>query len=208
VRISPVICAVSLATIAKLFLVERVMISRAYILLVASISAPAIAAEKLNLKLGLWEITSSTETRGMPPLPKEILDKMTPQQRKKMEAELRAEQAAGPALETDRECVTQSDLDRPFEVGSAKECTHTIITSTRTSQEVRIVCSGGIPGSGSFKMAAPTPEKMSGTMDLKLGAGAEAMTVRAQLQGKWLSSDCGDEADDEDEAADSDPANE
>jgi hypothetical protein len=173
------------------------MISRSFLLLlIASVSAPA-AGEKLVLKLGLWEVASSTETRGMPPLPKEILDKLSPQQRKEMEADLRAEQTQGPDEDTDHECITQRDLDRPFEMSNAKECTHTIITSTRTSQEVHIVCTGGIPGSGSLKVSAPTPEKLSGMMDLKLGAGAEAMTIRAQLQGKWLSTDCGDEADDE-----------
>src|SRR5687768_1604779 len=71
------------------------------------------AAEKLNVKLGLWEITSETQTRGMPPLPKELLDKLTPEQRRKMEADLKAEQAKGPEKDTDRECITQKDLEQP-----------------------------------------------------------------------------------------------
>jgi hypothetical protein len=45
---------------------------------------------------------------------------------------------------------------------------------------------------------------MSGTLDLKLGEGADAMTVKARLQGRWLDSDCGDEADNDDPAQDED----
>ena len=39
-----------------------------------------------------------------------------------------------------------------------------------------------------------------GSLDLKLGAGAEAMTINAKLQGRWLSADCGDEAEGDDDA--------
>jgi hypothetical protein len=164
-----------------------------------AMSAAATAAEKLKVKLGLWEMTSSTETQGMPPLPKELLDKLSPEQRKKMEADIRAEQTKGPEKDTDRECITQRDLDRPLEPDNAKDCKHTIVSSTRTSQEVHIVCTGGMPGSGSLKVSAPSPERMTGSMDLKLGEGAQVMTIRAQLQGRWLSSDCGEEAEDDDQ---------
>ena len=172
----------------------------------AGLTLPVLAysADTLNVKLGLWEITSVTETRGMPPLPKELLATMTPEQRRQMEAEIKAEQAKGPDRDTDRECITQKDLDRPFESSNTKECTQTNVTTTRTMQEVRIVCTGGVPGSGLLKVSAPSPEKMTGSLDLKLGEGAQAMTIKAQLQGKWISSDCGDEADEDQDAADED----
>ena len=169
-----------------------------------SLSAAAYSADTLNVKLGLWEITSVTETRGMPPLPKELLATLSAEQRRQMEAEIKAEQAKGPDKDTDRECITQKDLERPFESSNAKECTQTNVTTTRTAQEVRIVCTGGIPGSGVFKVSAPSPEKMTGSLDLKLGEGAQAMTIKAQLQGRWLSSDCGDEADEDQDASDED----
>jgi hypothetical protein len=175
-----------------------------FVVALACLVSPAFAsAETLNVKLGLWEITSVTQTRGMPPLPKALLDQLTPEQRRKMEADLKAEQAKGPATDTDRECITQKDLERPFEPGNRKECKETIVTTTRTSQEMHIVCSGPVPGSGVFKIAASSPDKMNGSLDLTLGKGANAMNIKAQLEGRWLSSDCGDEADD-DEEGDSD----
>lgn len=171
-------------------------------LLIAAFTLPSLAhaAEKLNVKLGLWETVWTTETHGLPPLPKELLDRMSPDQRKKMEADLRAEQAKGPDTNTDRECITQKDLDKPFEPSNTKECTHTMTTTTRTTQEVRIVCSGGMPGSGTMKVTASNPETMTGSMNLKLGDGQNAMTIKGQMKGRWLGSDCGDEADDESDA--------
>ena len=69
----------------------------------------------------------------MPPLPKELLDKLTPEQRRKMEADIKAGQAEGPDRDTDRECITQKDIERPFESSNTKECKQTIVTTTRTS---------------------------------------------------------------------------
>ena len=179
------------------------MKSRISVLVVAAVMAtlPAwtSAAETLNVKTGLWEITSVTETRGMPPLPKELLNSLTPEQRAKMEAEIKAGQKDADT-DTDRECVTQKDLEQPFESSNTKECKQTIVKSSRTAQEVHIVCSGGIPGSGVFKVTASNPETMAGTLDLKLGEGTDAMTIKARMQGRWVSSDCGDEADEDDDA--------
>src|SRR5687768_6107114 len=102
---------------------------------VALVMSMSAHAEPLNVKTGLWETTMTTQTSGMPPLPKALLDKLSPEQRKKMEADLRAEQAEGPDTETDRECITQEDLENPFEPSNTKECKNTIVTATKTSQE-------------------------------------------------------------------------
>jgi len=174
------------------------------------VALPAVSsgAEQLHVKLGLWEISTETQSRGMPPLPQEMFAKMTPEQRRKMEADMLAAQAEGPDKDTDTQCITQKDLEHPFQSSNAKECKQTIVQTTRTSQEVRIVCSGGVPGSGVLKVSTPTPEKMSGTMALKIGEGSNAMTIDAKMQGRWISSDCGDEAnsDDADDDADEDDA--
>lgn len=163
-------------------------------------------AEPLDVKTGLWETTWVTQTRGLPPLPKELLDRMSPEQRKKMEADIRAEQAEGPDTNTDRDCITQRELERPFEPSNTKECTHKIVVATKTAQEVRIVCTGGLSGSGLMKVSAQNRETLNGSMELKLGEGPQSMTINAQLKARWLGSDCGDEADDEDTDMDADAA--
>jgi len=156
------------------------------------------AAERLNVKTGLWEITATTQMSGTPPMPKEMLDKLTPEQRKELEASIKQTQGT-PFTDTSRECITERDLDRPFDAGDRDECTYELVRSTRTSQEYKLVCAGEYKGTGTFKIAAPTSETMTGAFDVSVGDDSMKMTVKADMKGRWLGPDCGEEADDEDE---------
>jgi hypothetical protein len=170
------------------------------VLLVCCCVAPlAIAADKLDVKPGLWEITSSHQITGIPPLPKELRDKVTPEQRAEMEAAFKAEAAKGPQVDTERECITKEETLRPFDVGDTKDCTQTVVRTTRTTQEVRLSCTGEYTGSGVLRITTPTPETMTGTLELQLGVAPDAMMVKSQLKGRWLGPDCGDEDDEDDE---------
>lgn len=156
------------------------------------------AADRLNVKTGLWEITATTQMSGMPPLPKELLDQMSAEQRAQLESQLK--QAGGePTTETSRECITERDLEKPFDTANPEDCKHQIVKSTRTMQEVKLSCSGEYQGSGTLRINTPTPETMTGDMDVSVGDGSTTMTVKAKLKGRWLGADCGEEADDEDE---------
>jgi uncharacterized protein DUF3617 len=168
-------------------------------LLACCCAAPLVlAADKLDVKPGLWEITSSHLISGIPPLPKEMEGQVTPEQRAAMEAAFRKEAAKGPQTETERECITQKDVEKPFDVGQ-KDCTQTVVRTTRTTQEVRLVCNGAVKGSGVMRVTTLTPETMTGTLDLQLGEGKDAMKVKSDLKGRWLGPDCGDESDDDDD---------
>ena len=167
-------------------------------LLLTTLSAAGAGAEKLNVKLGLWEMTSIMRFSGIPPLPKEVTDKMTPEQRAKMAADLKAAAAEEPEPEVSSECITQEDLDKPFESANADDCTQTIVRTTRTTQEIRMVCTDKVKGTGLFRVTTPTPEIMNGTLDLKAGEGPDAFTVKGTIKGRWLGPDCGDEDDNDD----------
>lgn len=141
-------------------------------LLACCCAAPlALAADKLDVKPGLWEITSSHLVSGIP-----------------------AEK--GSQTETERECITSKDVEKPFDVGQ-KDCTQTVVRTTRTTQEVRLQCNGTMKGSGVLRVTTLTPETMTGTLDLTLGEGKDAMKVKSELKGRWLGPDCGDESDDD-----------
>ena len=163
----------------------------------------ALAADKLDVKPGLWEITSTHNISGIPPMPKDWADKVTPEQRAAMEEAFRKESAKGPQTETDRKCITKQDADKPFDIAD-KDCSQTIVHTTRNTQEVRLSCTGETKSSGVLRVTSPTPETMTGTLDLQLGEGKDPMKVKSELKGRWLGPDCGDEAaddsaDDEDE---------
>ncbi len=154
------------------------------------------SAEQLNVKLGLWEITTETQMSGVPTLPKSVLDKMTPEQQTAMQAVLQAQAGKGPLRDTTQECLTQKDLEEPFNTDDLEGCKRTITTNSRTQKEFRLVCTGERKGSGFFKVNTPTPETMTGDLELTVGENASPVVIKSKMKGKWLSADCGDEADD------------
>jgi hypothetical protein len=166
------------------------------VLLGCCCAAPLVAAaDKLDVKPGLWEITSTHHITGIPPMPKELADKVTPEQRAAMETAFKKEAEKGPQTETDRECITKQEAEQPFDLGETKDCTQTVVRTTRTTQEVRLSCTGELKGSGVMRVTTPTPESMTGTLDLQLGDSKDSMKVKSQLQGRWLGPDCGDEGE-------------
>jgi len=173
----------------------------------ACLTMPLLAgsAEQLNIKTGLWEISSTTQMSGTPQLPKEITAKMTPEQLAKLEADMKS--AAKDAKKSvDRSCITQKDVENPFH-GASENCKQSIVRTTRTTQEVNLVCSGEPKGTGFIRISTPTPETMTGVMDIKMGDGKNSLNLKSNLTGRWLGADCGDEADEETDDGDDDQDN-
>src|SRR5579884_3172205 len=69
-------------------------------------------SQPLNLKLGLWETTIDNRTSGAPPIPDSVLAKMTPEQRARMEAALKARGAGGSQPRTYKNCLTKEGLNK------------------------------------------------------------------------------------------------
>lgn len=148
----------------------------------------AFAADRLNVKTGLWEMATTIETQGMPPMPADVLAKMTPEQRAKMEAMLQSRAAAGPRTHTYKECITEKDLTEPFKKkGDDEKCTRKVLKSSSTSQEVEMLCTGEHPYGGKMIINTPTPESMNGVVDMHLPGG---MTAKTQMKGRWLNASC------------------
>lgn len=157
-----------------------------------------LAADKLNIKTGLWEISATTNFSGMPPLPKEVLDQLSPEQRAELEKSMKRSGTDDSRTDVSRECITERDLEKPFESANPDDCTQEIVRSTRTTQEVRLTCTGEYKGSGSFVINTPTSETMTGVLDISVGNGPDPMKIKANMKGRWLGPDCGEEADDDD----------
>ncbi|HXQ64245.1 MAG TPA: DUF3617 domain-containing protein [Steroidobacteraceae bacterium] len=158
----------------------------------------AVAADRIAIKPGLWEISHTMESEGVPVIPEDVLARLSPEQRARMEAAMKAH--GGGALGTNgtvRECITEKDLDHPFKADKPEShCTHTTASRTATSMEVHMQCKDmGRPGmnaEGTFKWQAPTSESMQGLVEMHMSDGTHTMTHRTKLTGKWLGADCGD----------------
>ena len=98
------------------------------------------ATEPLNVKTGLWQVTEIGTTSGLPPLPADMqarLDKMTPEQRAKLEAAMKGRFGGTPQTINYKTCVTKDDLAKAAFTSPDEKCSWTVVNSSRTDLEVR-----------------------------------------------------------------------
>jgi hypothetical protein len=174
---------------------EEQSMKRAVALIVASVVAiPALAsAASLNIKPGLWEVHSTVKRSGAPPIPDSVMAKLTPDQRTKLEAALKAQASKPPKETVTKSCITEKDLEKPIPLdpgGKNKDCKSTLVKSSHTMQMVHVECTGQQNVKGDWKFEAVDSKSMIGSMDMKVSAGSRTMTVNGKFEGKWLQASC------------------
>jgi uncharacterized protein DUF3617 len=154
----------------------------------------AAKLQPLNVKPGLWESTRTIKREGALPIPDEMLSRLTPEQRARMEERMKANSAAHTNTTTERHCLTKEDLERDrLKLAEAKECTTTVLNSTSTSAKARLVCDQeGMHATGTLDMVASDSEHVSGSYHSAVNADGHAMKVEGTWTSKWLASSCGD----------------
>jgi hypothetical protein len=169
------------------------MIFRISFLLAPALYCAAVCAAQttpLNVKTGEWESTLTSETSGQLPLPQEMLDKMTPEQRAKMEAMMKARGMQGPRTTVTKHCVKKEDLDKPF-ANENKSCKQTVLTSSGASQEIRMECEiGGGKQAGTLKLEAVDSSTVKGSMQMTASNAGRTMNVNSTFSAKWLGPAC------------------
>ena len=154
----------------------------------------------LNVRPGLWEMTVSGESSGMPSIPAEALARMTPEQRARVQAAMAAATASAGKPHAFKSCITEKTLQRGFDTGESsaqRKCTRTVVSSSASAMDGREECTGGrTPVSGHFHAEAPDPVTVNVTVDLTISEGSQAMTMKRVMHGKWVGGDCGQYAHD------------
>ena len=62
-------------------------------------------------------------------------------------------------------------LSLPKAMLDKRRCTRTIVSTTRTTQELRLTCTGEVKGSGVLRITTPTPRSTTGVMELEMDRG-------------------------------------
>jgi uncharacterized protein DUF3617 len=153
------------------------------------------AQQTLNVKLGLWEVTTSTPS-GVPPID---TSQMTPEQRARIEAMMAARGRGAPsAPRVQKTCMTKEKLEKEsFQVSGAGQapnpsCNRTITSSTSTLQELHIECSGPPKRTSDFRIEALAPDKVKVTAKIVAGDAPNPMTINVNADARWLSASCSD----------------
>jgi hypothetical protein len=147
--------------------------------------------QPLNVKPGLWESTNIWKTSGELPIPAGMLERLSPEQRARLEQRMKARSEANSHTDTNQHCVTKEELQNPKEFGDNR-CTWTILESTSTSAKGNVSCEAeGMKMVGNGEFQAPDPEHMTGWEHVTSSGGGRTMKVDGTFTSKWLSSSCG-----------------
>ncbi len=148
-----------------------------------------------RIKAGLWVTTGTTTTRGMMPFPEDLLQRMTPEQRDRVESKTQADSAGKTTTRTYKTCLSQEQLDDwqlydKFEKG----CTQSIDTSTGSRLNGRWNCDfgGGVIGTGVVHLEVMSPERTKATLHMVAHGDGREFTSDATMSSRWLRADCGD----------------
>jgi hypothetical protein len=164
------------------------------ILLLTLTAFAADKVQRLNVKTGLWEVTTTIHNQGHMPVPAAMLERMTPEQRVRMEERLKAQPADRSRTITHKNCVTEQDMQKGdmFSTNPNKECTEHVVSSTSTSAEIQMSCKGeGIQGNGTIKIKVLNPESVTGSSHITATGNGQTLNTDSTFTSKWLSASCG-----------------
>jgi hypothetical protein len=162
--------------------------------LALAVACVAQAADyvKPNIKPGLWEVTHTPQVKGQMPIPEDQLAKMTPEQRERVQAAMKAGMAKAHVY---KECMTPEKIARALDLDRGSQdtsCKRAIVTSSETELRLHDECTrtnGKSVTDVHVQIEGAT--RLTGAVDVVMSSGGKTMTVNSKLSGKWLSTDCG-----------------
>src|SRR5579871_224932 len=163
--------------------------------IVLSLAGCLQGAEPLDIKTGMWEISLSVRTKGLPPLPAGALRQLTPEQRALYEQ--RSKEAAAPQTVVKRECLEAAELRQPWALSfglAGQGCRQNLVESSARLQEIHVDCGHDTTkGGGTIRIEAFDREHAKVTTEWFGGDGARKVGTGSIALLKWLSPICGAE---------------
>jgi Protein of unknown function (DUF3617) len=149
--------------------------------------------QPLNIKTGYWETISVTTMSGAPPVPADLLARMTPEQRAKYSAAMNG-MMNQPKTHVNKSCVTQDDLTKdPFNENK-ESCKETVVNSSASKLDIHEVCSEeGMKADIMVHIEAVNSEYVKGTIQSAATGGGNTMNVNGTLTSKYLGAVCKEE---------------
>lgn len=168
------------------------------VLLSAALSAHA--ADRPPIKPGLWEIKTESRTLNGQPMPDmgammaERMQKMPPEARAKMEAQMKAHgmqmtpQDGGMVV---RMCLTQELLDRNMWQKQDSRCQNTALTRSGSTWSWKFTCTQP-PSEGEGSTTFNGSDAYTANMKVTTQHKGQPQTMTMVHQAKRLGADCGD----------------
>ena len=145
----------------------------------------------MNVKTGLWETTMVMQHSGSL-FPPEVLEKMSPEQRAKMEERMKARGGEDAKPITHRSCLTKEKLEHNAMFEESKtHCVRHVVTSTPRKLEVTAECEHeGFKSTVSMQFEALDSENVKGVMHMTSGRNGTPMKIDSTFVGKYVGATC------------------
>jgi hypothetical protein len=158
----------------------------------AAVKAKPVLAP-LNIKPGQWETTVTTKSAGNPPIPADMLNRLTPEQRARLEERMKA-QSGQTNTRTHQSCITKEQLQRA-DFTNRKQCTWTTLESNSTKAKGSATCDAGsgMTLTGAGEVDVTDQEHITGTLHMNATGSGREMTTDSTFTSKWLGAACRNE---------------
>jgi hypothetical protein len=157
----------------------------------ATMTWAADKIQPMDVKLGLWEVTSSIKTSGQIPIPPDELAKLTPAQRAMAEKAMRAQSPEKNRTITRKECLTKEKLQEGAFGEERPSCKRTIETSTSSRLDLRLDCTQeGVTAKVNMQVVALDSENVKGETHMTLN-GNQGAVSDSTFTAKWVGASCG-----------------
>jgi hypothetical protein len=148
----------------------------------------------MDVKLGQWESTVTTQMAGAPQapqIPAEQLAKLPPEQRARVEAALK-QAGGGPRSTTSKNCVKKEDLAK-LPLNNDQTCKSTLVSSSRSKQEIHLDCDrNGNKQTGTMIIEALSSESIKFNIQAAATDNGRSMSMNIAGTSKWLGPACTD----------------
>jgi hypothetical protein len=126
------------------------------------------------------------------PIPRDVLDKMPPEQRARVEAMMKNRVGGGTSPMTNKVCITRESLADGRAFSRRQEnCTSKVVLSTPARQQVHIECNQQeMKMAGDLTVERIDSEHIKGSMVMKGGQPGRPIDTTMSFENTWLSADC------------------
>lgn len=172
----------------------KIFASGLVVLAAAVLSLAAQKLEPLHVKPGLWEVTTIMTRTGQLPISPDVLAKMTPEQRARIEERMKAQGENAQRARVRKSCVTKEKLEKNNMFEERQSCKRTVVTSTASKMEVHAECDSphGTRINVSTVAEALDSGNVKGSMQMSASGAENTMNMNATFTAKWIGAVCGD----------------
>ena len=158
----------------------------------ASAEQTKIKLQPLDIKPGQWETTTTYNMSGALPIPAGMIDKLSAEQRARLEQRMKADSSGKTSTETSKSCVTKKDLEKSPDFGELKgDCSYILETSTSTAAVGKYRCSSqGMNAVGAIDIEVVNQGQVKGTSHGTVSASGRELQLDSKFTSRWVGTNC------------------